>query len=814
MNITIETSLNVKSNLFILKNGEIPAYDEEFLNIIREPDAIKKIRGIAPWHNYTALQKEIERTSASCAYSLPGDFSWGTIYENNIEKVICKCIKINCEDFKICRPDFNPEELNVLKENKEKNIYHKDPLIELIEEKKYNDIETVTEIETVENYETDYTEIDNIDEQILPESDFIAPAIPVPPVNIPAESTFAAFKPVKQEYLIRMAPDKRAIVNAGPGTGKTWTLIEKLIYMTEQVNVDPQNILVLCYSRAAVDVIQFRLKKSYENWNQIEVRSFDSFCTFMIAWVQENKPTLLPRGYVLEANDYDSRIMTAESILRKENILNNEYNHIIIDEVQDLVGCRADFVLQLLNVLPKNCGFSILGDTCQALYDWLANTDRTITTSDIFYRKLFNGFPDAEKLSFTENFRQREEPELANLTIPYREAILNNSSTDKLLDIHTKIMNRIKPTETTKKSHHELLSEINNIKKRGGSLGILTRTNACAFMISTWLDTEHIPHILQKSSDYLFLNKWIADIFISYNNDEITEDIFRNKYLEKNPDADADMIKEYWNALTEKTKGNGRYYFVKNILKSLNTSKNYFLLAGKTITTGITVSTIHKAKGREFDHVLLVDERDNEFFKNEKDEFLNHKVRYVALTRPKKTLNRHVIECQYIYVDRNDNRRCSKRNFLKWLTHIEIGCNGDIDTNSFTESELLQEYISDKMKPMDRLFLKKIDGTLSDYSIRLEENNSIQIGKTSKNLSHGITRAQRRMWTDNWYNYSINNELESYPVQFDDIYVEDIITCISRQNTNIPPHIKSFDGVSIWYGYTVHGFAHYDHNRH
>ena len=70
---------------------------------------------------------------------------------------------------------------------------------------------------------------------------------------------FASFIEVSQENVIKSDITEHTLINAGPGTGKTWTLIEKLIYMVEEKEIDPEGILVLCFSRAAV-VIEQRLQ--------------------------------------------------------------------------------------------------------------------------------------------------------------------------------------------------------------------------------------------------------------------------------------------------------------------------------------------------------------------------------------------------------------------------------------------------------------------------------------------------------------------------------------------------------------------------
>ena len=48
------------------------------------------------------------------------------------------------------------------------------------------------------------------------------------------------------------------MVLAGPGSGKTFTLVKRIIYMTEQANISPQEILVITFTKAAAKEMKER----------------------------------------------------------------------------------------------------------------------------------------------------------------------------------------------------------------------------------------------------------------------------------------------------------------------------------------------------------------------------------------------------------------------------------------------------------------------------------------------------------------------------------------------------------------------------
>ena len=96
--------------------------------------------------------------------------------------------------------------------------------------------------------------------------------------------------------------------------------------MINEEQAKAENILVLCFSHSAVEVVRNRLSDAAETgrigyeWQNVDVRTFDSFSTYMLAWVQENHQDLLPKHFLLEAYDYDQRIKVATSIFKKKKI--------------------------------------------------------------------------------------------------------------------------------------------------------------------------------------------------------------------------------------------------------------------------------------------------------------------------------------------------------------------------------------------------------------------------------------------------------------------------------------------------------------
>ncbi len=76
--------------------------------------------------------------------------------------------------------------------------------------------------------------------------------------------------------------DGKFLVIAGPGTGKTYTVIKRLQAMILQ-GVSPERILCMTYSRAGADEMKRRvLEELDENNNNVEIHTFHSFCNKII----------------------------------------------------------------------------------------------------------------------------------------------------------------------------------------------------------------------------------------------------------------------------------------------------------------------------------------------------------------------------------------------------------------------------------------------------------------------------------------------------------------------------------------------------
>ena len=616
---------------------------------------------------------------------------------------------------------------------------------------------------------------------------------------------FEKYVEIDQREVIEADVSRRMIINAGPGTGKTWTLIEKIINLVDVQEVDPETILVLCFSKAAVEVVKNRLKKAADEErvseviNLVDVRTFDSFASQVLYWVKDESEYDNLQYYDIGKLNYDERINLFTSTITTLPELMEQCSHLFVDEVQDLVKERARMVLAMIRNIPEPSGVTLLGDACQSIYDYQAGNDRM--TSKQFYGVMANDMPKFAYYTFTRNYRQ--DNELAYLGDGYRKHILSGRIKDCDSYWHNDVEKRIPQfkeydaDKITQSSLRELLN--------AGTVGILTRTNGQALKISAALREKGIDHVLKKRLRDNTLNKWIALVFNDYELTSVDEEDFTNLYNQIADPEDAESY-EVWNAIKEAARVSSERIGVRDILKGVMTNSRSMVLYSHEKVSDLTVTNIHRGKGREFDAVLV----ENDIFSEDEKELEEHKVCYVALTRPKREIYRINAKADYIRIDKEGDRRCFKSDYVGFnkqrLTYFEVTGEPDIDLRSFVRENEAQLYIRENY---DDLVGKKIvlikDKHKSEfvrYKIVLGEDNYV-LGYTSKDFYESLSRALHTV-----YKLPSRAELyfNVYPERFTDIYVDDVISVIDQLDGS-EMGVKAFGEMVTWNAVTIVGYS-------
>lgn len=183
----------------------------------------------------------------------------------NLEKMM---LIIN-EENELMRKDFESK-LNSINEqtsdksNKElENLIIKDyvPKSDL---KKHIDL-AIKEFAKTHNIEI--SEIYNPPEEILIENQ---------PKFVPSKPKKQKIKPKKlnedQEAAVMYDGKKPLLIEAGPGSGKTTVLIERVKYLLNNKGIDPESLLVITFTKKAANELKTRLSEETDNISELDVQ--------------------------------------------------------------------------------------------------------------------------------------------------------------------------------------------------------------------------------------------------------------------------------------------------------------------------------------------------------------------------------------------------------------------------------------------------------------------------------------------------------------------------------------------------------------
>ncbi len=422
-----------------------------------------------------------------------------------------------------------------------------------------------------------------------------------------------------QLRIINDNESKYIVVAAGPGSGKTRVLVHKLASLLLMEDVKHEQLLMLTFSRAAVTEFKKRLFKLIGNAaNFIEIKTFHAYCFDLLGKVGS-----------LEKSDV---------ILKKaiEKIKNKEVEAsritktvLVIDEAQDMDEDEFNLINALMSQNEEMRVIAV-GDDDQNIFGFRGASSK--------YMEQFIQINKAVMHELLENYRSKNNlVEFSNMFIKrlshrLKETpiVAKQTSNGKIKLVHYQ-------------STHLITPLVNDILATGltGTTCILTKTNEEALQITGFLLKNNMQAKLIQSNDNFNLSNLVeVRYFLSFLN--LHDDVFI-------------LSDEAWESakreLTSKFRNSNKLEICNNIIRDFevtNPKKKYksdldvfireskledfFNENGETIF----VSTIHKAKGKEFDNIfLMLDD-----FNVENDE--GKRQLYVAMTRAKQNLTIHL----------------------------------------------------------------------------------------------------------------------------------------------------------------------------
>lgn len=426
-----------------------------------------------------------------------------------------------------------------------------------------------------------------------------------------------------QSRIIHDDESKYIVVAAGPGSGKTRVLVHKLAALLLLEDVKHEQLLMVTFSRAAATEFKKRLIALIGNAaNFVEIKTFHSYCFDLLGKVGSLK------GVENVVKDAAEMIDSGQVELGRitKTVL-------VIDEAQDMD--QHEFALiEALMRRNDNMRIIAVGDDDQNIYEFRG--------SDSNYLRSFISEHGAAQYEMTENYRSK-----ANIVALANAFVSGLSNRMKSAPGHA-VQADDGIVELIRHAGSNLVEPVVNqvlATYKSGTACVLTNTNDEAMQVLSLLTMRGIPAKLLQSNDGFRLYN-LAEIryFLRTIDKNLTTD---NKLI-------APVISEtIWNHARELVVS--RYQDSACLDVCLKMMADFEQISPVKYRTDLVeyiresnyedfyggeqgvvlVSTIHKAKGREFDSVYLLMNR----IAANTDE--SRRRIYVGLTRARNALYIH-----------------------------------------------------------------------------------------------------------------------------------------------------------------------------
>lgn len=495
------------------------------------------------------------------------------------------------------------------------------------------------------------------------------------------------------------------LVHAGPGTGKTEVSAQRLARLV-QAGIRPAEILVLSFSRSAVRTLTRRIEMAetgsvdvIEELRHLTIRTFDAWAFRVLRQLGVPPSDLLKTSYEQNIQLLIDRI-TGEERDTVRGLLEG-IRHIIIDEFQDLPGVRGRLVLALLDMVapPGSAmvGFTVLGDPAQGIYEFATRDGETVSsTSQGSWAELRRIF-GSSLVEITLRTNYRASTGLATATEELREVLLGEiSSEEKLTALRAYVSALPAATAPLSPEWLKFLPP--------GQIAILTRTNGQAVRVAKALlgnavEGPDVQVNLQLAGHVSVVPGWIAALLSPLRAETLLHSKFDQIYalwLAKSGQVNALALglpdaQTAWQRLVRAADlpVSTSSLPINELRKRLDWPDSF--PDDQSPGDGrIYITTIHQAKGMEFDYVCLLDRHEEEE-KRDESALEEASICFVGITRAKLSLG--VIPGGHIFKPPVRREFRSKRTRLThwwsgWV-NVEIGVSGDIEVAGFVDERVL-----------------------------------------------------------------------------------------------------------------------------
>lgn len=422
----------------------------------------------------------------------------------------------------------------------------------------------------------------------------------------------------KQTDIIKDKDHQYIVVAAGPGSGKTMLLVHKLASLLQLEDVKHEQLLMLTFSRAAATEFKLRLMELIgKAADFVEIKTFHSYCFDLLGRIGNIKASsniVSDATKLIEAGKIEASRIT-KSVL-------------VIDEAQDMSADEFCLIKALMN-FNEEMRVIAVGDDDQNIYEFRGSSSK--------YMREFIEEYNAIKYEMTVNYRSK-----ANIVAFNNNFVkwINNRLKTNEIQSYTDENGIVEITKYSGKSMLEGLVE--NVKNThtSGKDCVLTNTNDEALQVCNLLNKNGLQARLINSADRIKLSNvieikdFITKLYNNLNASVISEKDWEDgrKYLQERY-AGSTTLEICNNLLGKFEKLYPKNKYISDFEEYVSESNYEDFYDNQSRV--ITVSTMHKAKGKQFDRVYMLLDGFKEVSEDKKRQI------YVGMTRAKEALYIH-----------------------------------------------------------------------------------------------------------------------------------------------------------------------------
>lgn len=392
----------------------------------------------------------------------------------------------------------------------------------------------------------------------------------------------------RQAEIINDEQSKRIVVAAGPGSGKTKILVHKLASLILLEDVKYEQLLMLTFSRAAAMEFKQRLINLIGNAAyRVEIKTFHSYCFDLLGKVGNLEQS---QNVVKDASQ-----MILEGEVELDRVTKNV---LVLDEAQDMDADEFGLI-QALMQRNEELRVIAVGDDDQNIYEFRG--------SDSKYMAELLKEEESKKYELIHNYRSCQR--IVGFANAFVKMLPNRIKSEEIQAVKTEPGNVwvIKVKSSLEMSMAGVVEKTCK-KDSGKKVAVLTSTNEQAYLMAELLNQRGFrARLIQSTEGFNLLNLAEIQFFIKNvkRDTPVIEDCVWNWAWEqlKRTFGRSNNLEACLEVLLQFEKTNERKYYTDLVTYLQEVRFEEFYSGDKE---EICVSTIHKAKGREFDVVYML----------------------------------------------------------------------------------------------------------------------------------------------------------------------------------------------------------------